>query len=188
MRLRIQARMNCIGRLVALPLFTTVFAAHSQQVAVPARIELRQAWHIQSSAKVTAGGGAISTAGYGPEGWYAAQVPTTVLAALVAHKVYPDPYFGMNLRSIPGSDSYAIAANFARIDMRDDSPFKVAWWYRTEFRLPAASRGSHVALHFDGINYRATVWLNGRRIATPADIAGAYRLYEFDVTALVKPG
>ncbi len=185
---RIQARMNRIGRLFALPLFTTAFAAHAQHAAVPARIELRQAWHIQSSAKVTGGGGAISTAGYKPVGWYAARVPTTVLAALVANKVYPDPYFGMNLRSIPGTDSYAIAANFARIEMRDDSPFKVAWWYRTEFRLPTAPRGSHVALHFDGINYRASVWLNGRRIATPADVAGAYRLYEFDVTSLAKPG
>jgi len=31
--------------------------------------------------------------------WYAVQVPTTVTAALVKQKVYPDPEFGMNLRS-----------------------------------------------------------------------------------------
>ena len=27
------------------------------------------------------------------------------ISALVTHKVYPDPYFGMNLRSIPGPSS-----------------------------------------------------------------------------------
>jgi len=29
-------------------------------------------------------------------------VPSTVLSALVEDRVYPDPYTGMNLRSLPG--------------------------------------------------------------------------------------
>ena len=40
-------------------------------------------------------------------------------------------------------------------------------------------------LNFGGINNRANIWLNGRRIADSKDIAGAYRTYEFDVTPLL---
>jgi exo-1,4-beta-D-glucosaminidase len=44
-----------------------------------------------------------------------------------------------------------------------------------------------VWLHFDGINYRANIWLNGARIATSRDVAGVFRRYEFDVTEHMRP-
>jgi exo-1,4-beta-D-glucosaminidase len=67
-------------------------------------IALNDGWNLQSSAKVTEGGDVISTAKYVPKGWYTVSVPTTVVAAMVKQKVYPDPGFGMNLRSYPGMD------------------------------------------------------------------------------------
>src|SRR5581483_2540413 len=48
-------------------------------------------------------------------------------------KVYPDPYFGKNLRSIPGT-TYPIGKNFSNLPMPANSPFAVPWWYRTEFQ------------------------------------------------------
>jgi len=45
-----------------------------------------------------------------------------------------------------------------------------------------------MALHFDGINYRANIWVNGERIAAASDLAGAFRRYEFDVTRFVRAG
>jgi exo-1,4-beta-D-glucosaminidase len=130
---------------------------------------LRENWSIQSSALVHADGAAISTVGFQTSDWYPAAVPTTVLSALVEDKVYPDPYNGMNLRSIPGT-SYPIFEDFSTIMMPPNSPFKQSWWYRTEFKLPADFKGKTVWLGFDGINYRANVWLNGvsfeRRPAT----------------------
>lgn len=131
---------------------------------------LRDGWQIRSS---------------NTDKWYPTSAPSTVLAALVANKVYPDPYFGMNLRSIPGT-SYPIGRNFSALPMPDDSPFRSSWRYRTEFRLPSVSRGSHVALHFAGINFRANIWLNGRQIAKSDRVAGTFRLYEFDVTEIAK--
>lgn len=163
-------------------------SAHAQQASGARRIDLHSGWRVQSSASVAATGDVISRAGFSTTGWYATTVPATVLATLVGDGVYKDPYFGMNLRSIPGMSSYAIGANFARIDMKEDSPFRVPWWYRTEFQLPAGARGQHMALHFDGINYRANVWLNGKQIATSTQVAGTYRLYEFDITELAVPG
>src|SRR3954470_10635620 len=48
-------------------------------------------------------------------------------------------------------------------------------------------RGRRITLHFDGINYRANIWLNGRRVADSSAIAGTFRRYELDVTDIVKP-
>ncbi len=153
--------------------------------AQPLRSALTTGWRIQSSARISAKGDSISTPRFKASDWYPTTVPTTVLAALVANKVYPDPYVGMNLRALPGM-SYPIGRNFANLPMSDSSPFRVPWWYRTTFELPASMRGKYVALHFDGINYRANVWVNGQLIARSDSVAGTYRLYELDVTDVVK--
>ncbi|MFY9527733.1 MAG: sugar-binding domain-containing protein [Candidatus Acidiferrales bacterium] len=153
-----------------------------------APLKLKHGWAIQSSAKVRDAGDAISQPGYATQGWYPAAVPTTVVAALVADKIYPDPYFGMNLRKIPGT-SYKIGANFSNEDMPNDSPFRVSWWYRTEFILPAdAWQAKKAWLNFRGINYRANIWLNGHEIAAGENVAGAFRRYEFEVSEHLKPG
>jgi exo-1,4-beta-D-glucosaminidase len=142
-------------------------------------------WRIQSSAKVTEAGSVVSTPAFAAGDWYAATVPATVVSTLVDHKVYPDPYFGMNLRSYPGVN-YGIGQNFSNIAMPADSPFARAWWYRTEFRLAPAVRGKTVWLHFDAINYRANIWLNGQRVAGADEAAGMYRMFEYDITAVAK--
>jgi exo-1,4-beta-D-glucosaminidase len=140
-------------------------------VLAAATVPLREGWTIE-----------------GPDGKrYPTSVPSTVIGALVANHVYPDPYFGMNLRSIPGT-SYLIASNFSNQEMPADSPFRNSWRYRTEFQVPAAWRGKTLRLGFDGINFRANVWLNGRQIARSDGMAGTWRLFEFDVTGIARPG
>jgi exo-1,4-beta-D-glucosaminidase len=148
------------------------------------KIFLHDGWQLQSSCKVNAKGGQISVPGFRAEGWHAATVPSTVVAALVADGTFPDPYFGENLRSIPGT-TYPIGKMFSVLPMSKDSPFRCSWWYRTEFRLADNPDITHVWLHFGGINNRANIWLNGHRIAGPNDVAGAYRTYEFDVGDLL---
>lgn len=165
------------------------FAAHpSIDLSQPgARVTLRQGWQIQSSTKVGEDGGVISTAGYQPSGWYSTTMPTTVLAALVAAKVYPDPNYGMNLRSIPGT-SYPIGGNFSQDPMPPGSPFRAGWWYRTQFTIPAGARGKQLWLRFNGINNSANIWLNGHQVADTHRVTGMYRTYELNVTADAAPG
>ncbi len=149
---------------------------------------LREGWRLQSACKLQAAGDAIDAPGFSVDDWMKTNVPSTVLAAQVADGVYPDPYFGMNLRQIPGT-SYPIGKLFSNLPMPADSPYRCGWWYRTEFTAPAAaSRGEHFWLRFGGINYRADIWLNGKKIADQSTVAGAYRTYEFDVTDGWKPG
>jgi exo-1,4-beta-D-glucosaminidase len=144
-------------------------------------LSLREGWALQSSCKVDAKGETLSTPAFRPQGWYDISVPTTVVAALVKHKVYPDPFFGMNLRTFPGV-TYPIGANFSNLPMQPDSPFMVPWWYRKQFLLPASFKGKSIWLNFGGINYRANIWLNGKQLATSDDVAGAWRTYEFNIT------
>src|SRR5258707_13116583 len=58
------------------------------------RMPLRDGWRLVSSANLKDGGEAISTPGYVDRDWYAARVPSTVLAALVDAGVYRERYKG----------------------------------------------------------------------------------------------
>jgi len=151
------------------------------------KLVLHEGWSLQTSAKVEAKGEVISTAQFTPKGWHEVSVPTTVVAALVKDKTLPDPFPGMNLRDFPGLN-YPIGANFSNIPMAADSPYAVSWWYRKTFEIPASYKGKTIWLNFKGINYRANIWLNGKQIATSDDVAGAWRTYEFNITANAKAG
>lgn len=57
--------------------------------------------------------------------------------------------------------------------------------YEHDFNAPEVSPDEVVRLHFDGVYYRAHVWLNGRRLG---EHDGGYTPFEFDVTHLLIPG
>ncbi len=135
----------------------------------PLRQDLHSGWFLQDSDKVSATGEAISKIKFNAQGWYSATVPTTVLAALVADGVYANIYYGKNLAKIP------------------TEPFQHSWWFRKVFRLKKQARGERVFLHFNGIVYRANIWLNGQKIASADSVEGVYRHFSFNVTSLIHP-
>lgn len=169
-----------IMRLVLI--CTTLFFAATAGFAGESVLPLESGWALQSSAQAKEPGETISSAAYQPEGWYPVAVPKTVLAALVDNGVYPDPYYGLNLKSIPGykDDLWLV--------MPEDSPFRDPWWYRTVFTCPADYKGKVISLHLDGINYEAEIWLNGVRIAGSDTVRGMFRRFEFPVTDHLRPG
>lgn len=98
--------------------------------------------------------------------WYDAAVPGTVLTTLVQQGVYPDPYFGLNNLVIP------------------DDLCRKDWWYRCSFSLPdEAKERKKAELIFNGINYKADIWLNGNKIGR---IEGAFARGRFDITDCLK--
>ena len=148
----------------------------------PQVLPLRQNWVIQSSAQVKERGEILATAGFQPAGWHPASVPTTVLAALVEDKTYPDPFYGINLKSIPGyKDGRWLV-------MPQNSPFRPPWWFRTEFVLPQSCRGKFLTLHLEGVNYQANIWLNGRQIADSKTVIGMFRRFEFPINEHARIG
>lgn len=172
---------------LAFPLI--LFVLHPPfHAAAESTTALRDDWQLQSACKISADGDSISTAQFAADGWLKTSVPSTVLAAQVKAGVFPDPYFGSNLRQIPGT-SYPVGHNFANLPMPADSPYTCGWWYRKVFNAPALTvKDNRLWLHFGGINYRGELWVNGHKIADSSSIAGAYRTYDFDVTDAVTPG
>lgn len=125
------------------------------------------AWRLQRDSLVHADGGAISKPGYAADDWLIATVPGTVLTSYLNVGAIPDPNFGDNQNMI--SDSY----------------FYADFWYRDEFVAAPATKGKHVWLNFDGINWKADVYLNGKQLGR---IEGGFMRGRFDVTQLLIPG
>lgn len=123
---------------------------------------------IQSTAEVTDAAADVSRPGYPASGWYPAGSRSTVLAALLANGKYADPFYSANQQKIPRAD------------------FEVPWWYRSDFTVTDTAERSY--LDFSGVISAADVYVNGKRIAAAADVAGAYTRHELDITSLVRAG
>jgi exo-1,4-beta-D-glucosaminidase len=173
--------LRALPALVGCAFFFMLAAAADGQTV------LRDGWKVQSSAKVEATGEKVSEANFPTLGWYSTSVPKTVFAVLVENGVYKNPYFATNLRNFPGVE-YKIGTQFANQDMPANSPYAVPWWYRREFELPASDQGRQVWMQFRGINYRAEIWINGKKVAGSDEVVGAFRRYDFNVTQFVRPG
>ena len=155
------------------------------------RLPLRSGWLLKSSVLVGDPGDKVSSPGYRPDQWLPVSVPSTVLSALVKNGVYPDPRIGLNAYRIPdSSDAFNRKHDLAKFSYLPDkrNPWRDPYWYRTEFELPALMPGKRAWLHFDAINYRAEVWLNGRQVADRDTMAGMFQRFEFDITAEARPG
>jgi beta-mannosidase len=124
-------------------------------------------WQLLSFASTTNSGPDISGTNYQPASWYPATVPGTVLTTLFNDGVYPEPLYGTNNYNIP------------------DSLCLTSYWYRTAFFIPADYRSNRVWLNFKGINYTASIWLNGSYLGL---IQGAFSRGKFDITSCANVG
>ncbi len=174
-----------IAGAIALSLFQSAMAQPVKQQ------ELRQ-FGLQSSAVIKENGATISTTAYkSKDYWFPVTVPSTVLTGLVANKVYPDPYTGMNNMLIPdASDSFNHQFGLEKYSHLpgEPNPWKKPYWYRTTFEVPAGDKGKFFQLVFKGINYRADVWLNGTQISDSSQMAGMFAEYFLNVSDVIKAG
>jgi len=136
---------------------------------IPAPVELRSGWQLQDAAKVPENGAALSMASFEPSHWLKATVPGTVLTSLVDDGVYPEPLYGENNRP----------------DKIPESLCRTSYWYQARVDVPAAYAGREIWLNFEGINYLAEVWVNGRQAG---EIRGAFARGTFNVTPYVEAG
>ena len=125
------------------------------------------AWKLQRASLVQSNGETLSKSGFDDHSWIIATVPGTVLASYLNTGALPDPNFGDNQLMI--SDSY----------------FYSDFWYRDEFVMPQTFKGRNMFLNFDGINWKAEVFLNG---VVVGHIDGAFTRGKFDVTKILRPG
>jgi hypothetical protein len=123
------------------------------------------AWRLQRDSLVEGDGAAISKPGYADGNWIPATVPATVLSSYWNIGAIPDPNYGANQLMI--SDSF----------------FYADFWYRKEFNLPDSLSDRKVWLNFDGINWKAEVYLNGEKLGR---VEGAFTRGRFDITDRIQ--
>ena len=124
-------------------------------------------WQLQRASEVQAGGVEIASPAYKAEGWVTATVPGTVLTSYKNVGALADPNYADNQLMI--SESF----------------FNSNFWYRNEFQLPPSFKRDRIFLNFDGINWKANVYLNGKQVGR---LEGAFIRGKFDVTDCVKEG
>jgi len=124
-------------------------------------------WRLTRSSFTTAEGPEIASEGFDDNGWLAATVPGTVLSSYINIGAVPQPDYADNIFHI--SDSY----------------FYSDFWYRNEFELPEDFLKEKTWLEFDGINWKAEIFLNGNYLGK---IDGAFKRGRFDISGTAKAG
>lgn len=125
------------------------------------------AWKIQRASFVDGDGIAVSSPGFDDRSWNVATVPGTVLMSYVNNGAVPNPN----------------VANY--IEYSSDTFFTADFWYRDTFKIPASQAGKKTWLNFDGINWKAIIYLNGKEIGR---IESAFIRGKFDITEVANYG
>jgi len=131
---------------------------------------LDSGWSLISTQKCSDAGAAISAAAYDTGEWMNAVVPGTVLTSYVANGIYPDPYYDLNNKRTENKIPDAGTAG---------SVFTFAHWYRNTFTLSEVYRNKEIWLNFNGISYKADIFLNGELIG---NTVGAFKRGLFNIT------
>ena len=122
------------AQLILISLFSVKGISQNGSIK---QVKLRK-FELQSSALITSPGEVLSTKDYKSDVyWFPVRVPSTVLSGLVANKVYPDPYSGLNNMLIPdASDEFNKKYNLEQFSHlpNDPNPWKKPYWYRTVFQ------------------------------------------------------
>ena len=173
------------GIFIFIVLFGFISLVLPSEVFYDASINLKDDWTVQSAYLVKENGKVISTTNFKPENWFKTSIPTTVLTVLVKNGIYPDPYIGMNNMKIPdASEEFNQKYDLGRFTHLPDgrNPWLDPYWFRNEFTLPEELKGKFLWLNLEAINYRAEVWLNGRKIADKEKIIGMFCDWSLNIT------
>ncbi|WP_372931793.1 glycoside hydrolase family 2 protein [Mariniphaga sediminis] len=161
---------NIVFVFLAGVLFTTACKKTERPVLSEVR-PITEDWKMQSSEKISETDETlISQNNFSTAEWLEAVVPGTVLGSMATHGVIEDPYFGINMQQV------------------DKEQFKKPWWYRTTFRINSTDLDKNISLRFNGINYRADLWINGKKVAGKNEFAGTFRMFTFNINKWVKEG
>ena len=161
--------MRGYGALWLLLLTFCCSTCGAQNAAAPV-MNLGSPWTLQTSDGLAQTGEQISQPTYAATAWMPAVVPGTVLTSYVKAGRYPEPYFDLNNKLSSGLIPDASVAG---------SVFTHPHWYRTAFTLNRSFFGRTIWLDFGGINYRASIFLNGKPIG---EMRGMFKRGMFDVT------
>lgn len=121
-------------------------------------------WKVKPQAEVGNDVSRLSDPRYDMSSWVDAVVPGTVFNSYVVAGYEKDPNFGDNIHRV------------------DRSKYDRSFWYRAEFTVPADYKKELVWLHFNGVNRKADIYLNGALLGT---LDGFMHRGRFNVTDII---
>ena len=140
-------------------------SCNTSEKPLTAKVEtLSTGWKMQTSEKMAGTDeSSVSLNEFNDADWLDAIVPGTVLGSMATTRYIEDPYFGINMQKV------------------DPEQFKNPWWFRTSFNIEAADLEKVISLRFNGINYRADLWVNGKKVEGKENFAGTYLMFTFNI-------
>jgi len=151
--------------LLIAPMLLMLNAASAQEIFYLNNSNKQITWKVKAQADLGADGLDIYKNDYAAADWVKAVVPGTVFSSYVAEGLEKDPNFGDNIYKV------------------DKKKYDCNFWYRTEFNVPAGFNKQKIWLNFKGINRKAEIYLNGKKIGA---LDGFMQRGMYDVTRLVN--
>lgn len=159
-----------LALLCYLPAFTQS-PVKIQRLEAGEKTCLHEGWFARKASEIGEDGNRLTGQPFEATGWMKAKVPGTVLTTLLENKLYPAPEFGLNNQLIP--DIFHVGRAF------------YTYWFACPFTMEALLPGQHVWLNFRGINYKAEIYLNGKRVNTVTH-EGMFLRQSYDITSYLK--
>ena len=150
------------------------FSQASMKVALPdkgGKILLHENWFARRANEIGEDGNLLTLKPFQMNGWIPAKVPGTALTTLLHNKLYDEPEFGLNNEKIP--DIAKIGKDF------------YTFWYFRQFEVENLKEGEHIWLNFRGINYKAEIYLNGKRLNAQTH-EGMFLRQSYEITEQLK--
>ncbi|MBW2709904.1 MAG: hypothetical protein JRD04_11685, partial [Deltaproteobacteria bacterium] len=120
--------------------------------------------------------------GFNRSDWHRVTVPTTVQSALAGLGEIKNPFWDDNtyneLENHGLPKSFGWPTRKTRIEMQD-------WWFARTFVVPEDWENRRVELHFDGIDYAGSFYLNGKSLGYHAGMFGGP---DYEVSRLLRFG
>jgi len=137
-----------------------------------ASVSLNTGWYARRANEVLVDGNTLTAKPFDLTGWMKAKVPGTVLTTLLENNVFPAPEFSMNNMLIP--DIYHVGRDY------------YTYWFVNQFTFGEnLEAGRKAYLNFRGINYKADIFLNGKRLNSNTH-EGMFLRESYDITTYLK--
>jgi hypothetical protein len=160
---------------VIVILVTCVTGTDAQPVQLPAgageKTLLNSGWYARRANEIKTDGNTLTSTKFNQAGWIPARVPGTVLTTLLENNYFPAPEFSMNNNLIP--DIYETGNEF------------YTFWFMRPFKIEQLQEGKQFWLNFRGINYKADIFLNGKRLNNNTH-EGMFLRKSFNITPYLK--
>ena len=132
---------------------------------------LNSGWYARRANEIRLDGNQLTMRPFNPEGWIKATIPGTVLTTMLENNLFPAPEVSLNNNLIP--DIYTVGKDF------------YTFWFMCPFEVKNLEKDKQVWLNFRGINYKADIFLNGKRI-NPTTHEGMFLRQSYCITSWLK--